>query len=122
MVLVSSTGVIVFSLTCSFEVVVVVVVCPLSTAWLLEVVVVTPLPWSPEVVVVVLRWSPDVVTPPPLVALSEVVVLLGSWLVVEPPADDVEPLEVVNWLEVVELQVFLSPATIDVDLIVLAHS
>lgn len=71
---------------------------------------------------VVLPWSPEVVTPPALVAFSEVVVLLGSLLVVEPPADDVEPLEVVNWFEVVELQVFLSPATSDVDLIVLANS
>lgn len=42
-VVASSTGVIVFSVTCSFEVVV--VVCPpLSTTWLSEVVVVTPLP------------------------------------------------------------------------------
>lgn len=79
---------------------------------------------------VALPWSPEVVTPPALVAFSEVVVLLGSLLVVEPPADDVEPLEaddvelleVVNWFEVVELQVFLSPATSDVDLIVLANS
>lgn len=44
-VLVSSTGVTVFSEAASSEVVVAeVVVCPPSTAWLSEVVVVTPLP------------------------------------------------------------------------------